>query len=190
MQLFGSTTSPFVRRFCLWLTKDEYEFVNLDIFSKEGRTILKANNPTLKIPMIKDGEQTIYDSRVIYRYLNNKLGRETLSWDEENNLTLIDSASDSFIELLLLDRSGVDLNGDLMFVKLQKERTFDLMRLLNDKVLQGEFEQWNYAAISLYCLIDWVQFRSMFDTADFAGLNQFKRQNLVQPQITDTDPRN
>lgn len=40
MQLFGSTTSPFVRRLRLYLNDRQYEFINLDIFSNEGREIL------------------------------------------------------------------------------------------------------------------------------------------------------
>ena len=70
MELYGSNTSPYVRRLQIWLANDEYEFVELDIMSEEGHQILKAKNPTLKVPMLYDGEQPIYDSRVIFRYLN------------------------------------------------------------------------------------------------------------------------
>lgn len=189
MQLYGSTTSPFVRRLRLWLENDAYEFIEIDIFSKSGRAILKANNPALKIPMLKDFEQTLYDSRVIFRYLNQKLSRETLSWDDENTLTLIDAANDSFIELLLLSRSGIDIKGDLMFAKLQRERIKEIMVQLNEKVRQGEFEQWNYAAICLYCLIDWVYFRELCSLSGYEELQRFKQLHDGRSEVQNTDPR-
>ena len=42
MKLYGSTTSPYVRRIRLWLNDTDYEFVNMDIFAGPGRALLKA----------------------------------------------------------------------------------------------------------------------------------------------------
>jgi glutathione S-transferase len=188
MQLYGSTTSPYVRRLCLWLNNDEYEFVKIDIFSRDGRKLLKANNPALKIPMLRDGEQTVCDSNVIFRYLNDKFNRESRSWDDENTLTVINAANDSFVELLLLSRSGIETDSDLMFVKLQRERTVNIMQVLDEKVKQGEFEQWNYNAISLFCLVDWVQFRQLCNTDKYEALNRFVEQHKGRPEVIETDP--
>jgi glutathione S-transferase len=189
MQLFGSSTSPYVRRLCLWLSNDKYEFVNIDIFSEDGRKQLKALNPTLKIPMLKDDEQTLYDSGVIFRYLNEKYQRETRTWDDENTLTLVNAANDSFIELLLLSRSGVPEDSDLMFVKLQKERTAHTLQVLENKVKGGEFKYWNYNCISLFCLLDWVQFRQLCDMSQYGALTSFIEQHQEHPQVTQTNPR-
>ena len=73
MKLIGSTTSPYVRRIRLLLSDEPYEFINLDIYG-EGRDELRRTNPTLKIPVLIDGDQELYDSRVIARYLGQKLG--------------------------------------------------------------------------------------------------------------------
>ena len=72
MKLFGSNTSPYVRRLRVWLGERDFDYVNMDIFSHEGRATLKQKNPTLKIPMLEDGAQIIFDSNVIYRYLTIK----------------------------------------------------------------------------------------------------------------------
>lgn len=189
MQLFGSTTSPYVRRLRMWLIDEEYEFINLDIFSAEGHKTLMANNPAMKIPMLTDGELTIYDSRVIHRYLNEKMGKEQLNWQDENNMTLIDAANDSLVELLLLSRSGLPMDSDVMFIKRQQQRVANVMQVLEDKVNQGEFEQWNYLSICLYCLIDWIDFRELHDMSAYEGLNRFWQQHQQSAGAKTTDPR-
>lgn len=189
LKLFGSTTSPYARRLRMWMVHVDYEFVNIDIFSPEGREILKANNPTLKIPMLQEEDRIIYDSRVIFRYLNAKFMREETEWQYENNLTLIDAANDSFIELLLLQRSGVEPDSDLMFVKLQRERVASTMQVLEEHTAKGDFEYWNYGAISLYCLIDWLEFRELCDMSPYKALLAFKQSHSDKPEVIDTDPR-
>lgn len=189
MQLYGSTTSPYVRRLRMWLSNDAFEFINLDIFSKEGHHTLLKNNPTMKIPMLKDGPWTIYDSRQIHRYLNDKFNRESLNWHDENNMTVIDAANDSLVELLLLSRSGLPMDSDVMFIQRQQQRVANTLEVLNQKVAEGEFEQWNYVAICLFCLLDWIDFRQLHDLSSYDALNAFAEQHKQRPEAIATDPR-
>ncbi|MGK0373445.1 MAG: glutathione S-transferase, partial [Glaciecola sp.] len=55
MQLFGSTTSPYVRRLRLYMQDLPHDFVLVDIFNSRDRAEIQSDNPTLKIPMLKDG---------------------------------------------------------------------------------------------------------------------------------------
>lgn len=188
MKLIGSTTSPFVRRTRLLLAGTEYEFVNLDIYGA-GRDELRRNNPALKIPMLIDGEQEIFDSRIIARYLAHKLGHAPLSWDQENQLTLIDAASDSAVILLLSKRSGLDVEQDAMFYNLQRERIMTTMRTLAAMVDAGEFGNWQYPSICLYTLVDWLDFRSLVDFNGVESLLSFRDHHRAEPGIAETDPR-
>ncbi|HCS83004.1 MAG TPA: glutathione S-transferase, partial [Alteromonas macleodii] len=45
MKLYGSTTSPYVRRIRIVLASTEHEFLNLQIFSGEDRELLASRNP-------------------------------------------------------------------------------------------------------------------------------------------------
>ncbi len=188
MKLIGSTTSPFVRRTRVLLADAAYEFVNLDIYGA-GRDELRRNNPALKIPMLIDGDQEIYDSRVIARYLADKLGHAPLTWDQENQLTLIDAASDSSVILLLSKRSGLDVEQDAMFYNLQRERIMTTLRTLAAMVDAGEFSNWQYPAICLYTLVDWVDFRSLVDFNGVESLLSFRDHHQSRPEIAATDPR-
>lgn len=188
MKLIGSTTSPYVRRIRLLLADTDYEFVNLDIYG-EGRDELRRNNPALKIPMLIDGSQEVYDSRVIARYISEKQGIAPLSWDQENQLTLIDAANDSAVILLLSARSGIDTSEDRMFFNLQRERIMMTFRTLAAMVDEGQFGQWNYPAICLYSLVDWMDFRDLVDFTGVESLLSFRDHHRDNAIVSNTDPR-
>ena len=188
MQLLGSTTSPFARRLRLYLFEKEYEFVDLDIFSTEGRHILTKNTPAQKIPALIDDDFCIYDSRVIYRYLAEKYDEAKLTWLQENQLTLIDAANDTFINLLLLSRSQLDSSEDRLFYNLQHERIEQVLAALEQKTAQGEFTQWNYPAICLYCLLDWIDFRELYVLDKFMHLTSFRFTTSTYKGIKETAP--
>jgi glutathione S-transferase len=188
MKLLGSTTSPYVRRTRLLLADRPYDFVNLDIYG-EGRDELRKHNPALKIPMLDDDGQEIYDSRVIARYLGAKLGIAAPSWDQENQLTLIDAANDSCVTMLLSKRSGLDIEQDAMFYNIQRERIMTTLRTLSAMVDAGEFTDWHYPSICLFSLIDWLDFRALVDFEGIESLLAFRDHNLQQPMAAETDPR-
>jgi glutathione S-transferase len=193
MKLLGSTTSPFVRRlrlYSLQLNVADFEFVPLDIFANsEDRKLLTDNNPAQKVPALIDEEQCIYDSRVIFRYLSDKFQQPSLTWRQENLLTIIDAANDSLISLFLLKRSGLDTSEDLFFFNLQHERVEKTFLALEQSVNNGEFEQWHYPAICLYCLLDWVALRQVYDFTHLVSLIEFQRVNANHVGITETAPR-
>ncbi|MCH8538640.1 MAG: glutathione S-transferase family protein [Alkalimonas sp.] len=189
MKLFGSIPSPYVRRIRLLLADKHYEFVNLNIFSDEDRATLVRLNPTRKIPMLLDGDQVIFDSGLIYRYLSDKFAMEPLSWPQENHLMLINAANDSLVELLLCTRSGFDIAEDKLFFNLQRERVAEVLAVLDQLAEQGQFSDWNYAAISLYCLLDWIEFRQLWSLEPFSALQDFIRVNHDRPAVQSSDPR-
>lgn len=188
MKLIGSRTSPYVRRIRLLLHDTPHEFLHLNIYA-EGRDELRRNSPVLKVPVLVDGDREIYDSRVIARYLGAQQGSGPLTWEQENQLTLIDGANDSCVTLLLSKKSGLDVDADLEFWNLQRERIMATMRTLNAMVEAGEFPDWNYPAICLFCLVDWMDFRNLLDFSEVASLLAFRDQHSQQPGVADTDPR-
>ena len=188
MQLFGSITSPYVRRIRLFLADRDYQFINIDIFSEQGRQAFELHNPANKVPFLIDGEQTIIDSRVIYRYLTQKYQQPEPSWAQENLLSLIDAANDSFVSLLLLTRSGIDTAQDSLFFNLQHQRIDKVLTKLELAVNRGDFEQWDYPTICLYCLLDWVNFRQLFDMTIYPALAHFHKQYQSLGIVKETTP--
>jgi glutathione S-transferase len=189
MKLFGSGPSPFVRRIRMLLADRPFEFVTLNIFEQQDRAVLIQHNPARKVPMLLDGDQVIFDSNVIYRYLAAKFAFPTLTWAEENQLTLINAVNDSLVELLLCQRSGFDTKDDKLFFKLQHERIQAILPRLDQDVASGKFSNWNFVSISLYALIDWMLFRELVDLTPYPALLQYLQQFADQPAVKTTDPR-
>jgi len=189
MKLFRSTTSPYVRRIRILLDEERYDFVNLDIYG-EDRDEIRRNNPALKIPVLENDGQEIYDSRIISRYISSKQGRDPLTWDQQNQLTLIDGANDSAVILLLAKRSGLDVDTPgVLFFDLQRERIMTTLRTLAAQVEDGQFEEWNYPAMCLYCLVDWLDFRDLVDFSGVESLLAFRDSHKEHPWVAETDPR-
>jgi glutathione S-transferase len=189
MKLYGSTTSPYVRRIRIVLFSTEHEFLNLQIFSGADRDLLASRNPTLKVPCLEDDGRVIFDSRLIYRYLAEKLGHTGLSWEEENQLTLIDAANDSFVQLMLLKRSDFDISQDKMYYRLQNERIEAVLGALSEQVDAGGLTGWAYPEICLYTMIDWVLFRELHNMKAYPQLLAFHEKHHHRIEVTATDPR-
>lgn len=189
MKILGSTTSPYVRRLKLFFLSRGIEFIDMDIFEANSRTLLTDNNPIQKIPVLIDNEQIIYDSNVIYRYLSEKYQLDKMSWHQENLLTLINGANDALVSMLVLERSAIDTSEDALFFNLQRERVQHIMKSLSEAVAKGEFNSWHYLSVSLFCLLDWMAFRSLYQWQDDQTLLAFFEQYNREPMVKETDPR-
>lgn len=189
MQLIGSTTSPYVRRLRIYMQDIAHEFVQVDIFNSRDRNSIAADNPTLKIPMLKNNKLVILDSGVIFQYIQQQQGLPELSWEQRNLLTSIDAVSDSLVQMLILSRSEIDTSADKMYFRIQRERMDIVFPHLEHAAKEGMFEQWNYLSISLYCLIDWVLFRNLHDISGFSGLNNLHQAWHQLAICHQTDPR-
>lgn len=188
MELIGSFASPYVRRTRLLLVDVDHEFRDLAIYGAD-KAELARHNPTLKIPTLIDGGMTLFDSRVIQRYLAERLGQSPLSWAEENQLTVIDGANDAFVALFLAERSGLDSSQDAMIYNRHRERIHACLDWLEKSAAGGAFDDWHYPTICLYCLIDWVAFRDLYDLSGYRALAAVSERHRGQPGIAATDPR-
>lgn len=188
MELLGAGVSPFARRIRLLLGTRDYVFRDLNFYDADRET-LRRHNPVLKIPALIDGDLTLCDSRVIARYLSDKMALAPLTWAQENQLTVIDGLSDAAMIRLLSMRSGLDMDQDVMFYNTQRERMRECAQWLDGQAADGVFESWDYPAICIYCTLDWLAFRSLFDLSAYTHLQALRERHRQQPMVADTDPR-
>ncbi|HCF78645.1 MAG TPA: glutathione S-transferase [Glaciecola sp.] len=175
MKLYGSFTSPYVRRLRLILMDVKYDMIDAPTSSAEGRAILRKLNPTMKIPMFEDNGLVLCDSTVIAQYLHEKLARPYLSIPQLNLLKIIDGITDSYIQLFLLDKSGFDTTDDKMYFNLQHERIERSFKYLENVVADKQISatDWNYLSISLYTSLDWVKVRKLHDFSHLEAIQSF-----------------
>lgn len=190
MDVYGSQPSPYVRRIRLLLADTPYQFHSMDLANPGDRERLRELSPVLKIPVLVDAGKTIWDSRQIFRYLQQKNLHGALSQQQENLLTTIDGVSDSLVQLLLVERSGVTLDASNSYRKINFDRIDRSTEFLDQAVVSGDFKDWNYPSICLYSLIDWASFRERYAFKNLANLWRWYLDNGLHPGVEATDPRN
>lgn len=171
--LYGSQTSLFVRRIRMVMENIPFEFKEINIFDKEGAQELNKINPLNKIPVLKDGETVVWDSRQIFNYLNHKHKLYDLSTHEENLLTAIEGAMEAGVNLLLLRRSEIDISSDKMFIKRQHERIKSVLDYIQKDLNSPTFKKWNFVSMTLYAFIDWAIFREVIKAHEWEDYVNF-----------------
>lgn len=191
MHLYGSDTSPFARRIRMFAHYHQLDlpYTCLDIFAEDGRNTLVQHNPTRKIPFLTHDDLTIADSGLIMRYLTEHQQLPEMTWWQANQLVQIDACNDSLVELLICHRSGLDTSEDRLFFNLQYERIAALLSYLNEQCVKEAFLESSYLKISLYCVLDWILFRDLYNLQDFAALVAFHQVQSNLPGVAQTDPR-
>jgi glutathione S-transferase len=185
MKIYGSKTSPYVRRIRLALGDEfPYEFINLNIFEEKDRNTLRKLSPVLKIPVLEDGENVVYDSRQIFYYLVHKGMFPRLTLEQENLLTIIDGVNDLLINKLLLKRSDVELPEGVLLSATYQDR-LELSLPLLDKYAK-ETRDWSYVEVCLFCLLDWSLFRNMLNWKPYTGLVEFWEKSKSRPAVMET----
>lgn len=187
--LYGSNTSPYVRRTRMLMEKIPYEFKQMNIFEGPDMETLKKINPIKQVPVLKDGEKTIWDSRQIFNHLNEKHGLQEMDWQTENMLTALDGAMNAGVAMILLKRSGIDLNQPMMYVQRQKDRIESILDYVTPELNSATFTRWNMNSMSLYSLLDWGTFRELFSITQREPMQDFLKLHADKPIVKSTDPR-
>src|SRR5512138_208014 len=116
MKLYGTTTSPFVRRVRVFAAEIGEPIDRIDTATDAGMAQLREVSPIRKVPAAVVDGKLIYDSRAIIEYLTLTRGYGTLApphdrWREANLVNAIDAALDAVIQLFYLRRDGVAIDG-------------------------------------------------------------------------------
>jgi len=189
MKLYGSQTSPYVRRLRLLMENLEYEFVKMNIFEEKDRKVLRELSPILKIPVLVNDPEKIFDSRQIFRYLCESSVHPKLDWEQENALTIVDGVNDSLIQLYMLKRSNIQYNESDLAISANNERIQLGLQWIDEAFARNYFSYWDYLSMSLYCLLDWAQFRELIDLKHYKNFHNFLSQYEDEAIVKETDPR-
>ena len=182
MKLLGSLASPYVRRIRLQLIDREYEFEKINIFEDADRKRVSDLSPTIRIPILIDGDQVIWDSLLISQYLN----AEPIPLDVQKELVLVNEMSDAGIQLFQLRKFGTDQNDQSEFSKTNLRRIASILDYFSTKPLNS----WDLPEKWLFCTLDWFKYRNVYKWEDsYKTLKKFYESHLNRPEIIATDPR-
>ena len=184
--LYGSKTSPFVRRIRILLENIPYEFKEVNVFEGQDAVDLNKINPINQIPVLVDGNNTIWDSRQVFNYLNSLHRFQNMDWQDENLLTAIDGAMNAGVALLLMKRSGIKIEEPLMYVQRQKERMDSVLDFLKPFIMDQGLKSWDFHTISIYCFLDWALFRGMINIEKRPECQAFLEMHKNRKIVTST----
>jgi glutathione S-transferase len=197
MKLFGTATSPFVRRVRVLALELNVDVERIDTATDAGQVALAKVTPIGKVPAAVIDERTIFDSRVIIDWLTTTRGWSNLApprdhWREQNLLNAMDTACDSAISVFYLKRDGVAIEGSV-FAKRQHDRISSIFAWLSSELCgdQSSFRQsgeLGIPEISLICILDWMDFRATYPTASAPALGTLRSAWCDRPSIKSTFP--
>ena len=190
LTLLGSYTSPFVRKIRLLLYNDKtLIFKPVNYLEEEGNAYLRSVNPLNQLPMLLDGDQPIYDSRIMFNYLTKKNNWKELTIDEENILSAIDTALSSAVNLFSLRKGGVNTEDKSnYFLVRQQERLPAILNHLSKWASQQNPENdWNYLTMSLFSMLYWMDFREIYNVKNHPEMMDFLERFKNCPGVAETD---
>lgn len=180
LTLIGSTTSPYVRKLRIYMHYNQipFEFKSINYMTAEDGAFLKELNPINKIPVLLIDQKPLFDSRIIYQYLNRDLviknQTESDSIDDENALSMIDGFLETAVNLFSLHRAGIDiLNSGNSYIEKQVARLDLILNNLIPWTESAKAQNWNFHTMSLYCSLEWGNFREMIVLTNYPELQTF-----------------
>ena len=168
MKLFHSPASPFVRKVMVVLHEtdqlDKVELIPTSTTPVATNPDLKAANPLGKLPaLIRDDGPTIYDSRVICRYLDN-LGGGTLYpearvWD----VLTLEATADGLMEaaVLMVYEHRVRPEDKIFdgWVEAQWGKAMGAVQAINDRWMGHLAGPMDAGQIGVACALGYLDFR-------------------------------
>jgi glutathione S-transferase len=196
MILYGTTTSPFVRRVRVVAAELGVSFAWVDAFTEDGQARMRQRSPIWKVPVVEIDGRTLIDSRVIVNYLFETRGRGPFRvprdpWEERNLCNVVDGALESSIHLFYLEREGADPNS-LPYLRKQRDRTKNALAHLASRLDGGYFTADHALGVSELALVtalDWMQFRKTFDASELPPLVAFLAEHADRKSLVETRPK-
>ena len=161
MKLYGSTSSPYVRRIRLAMEAMEYEFEQVAIHDAAEREAFTRISPLRKLPVLEDGNTVVFDSHVIYQHLVEYHRLDPLSVHEAQLVTAVDALADSLIILFLGEKSELPVDESRALFRLQLGRIPPVLDWLEQQAKEGAFSPWSYPTMALISIMDWAEFRNL-----------------------------
>jgi len=186
--LYGSLPSPYVRRIRMHLDDTPYQFSAVNIYDDADRAKFSAITPIKKLPVLVDGDSPIFDSHVISQHINKLRNLNEPSLAQHNLISAIDAVTDSLIILFMGKKSNLNVSTDILFFKLQLERIPASLQWLNQQAEQGSFNDWDLCSIALISLMDWAEFRELYEFSDYPALLAARDAHATRDIVRSTAP--
>ena len=204
--LFGSHTSPFVRRVRIVCIEKDLDYRLVNSLEEPGKTELQKLSPIAKVPVAIIDDDTeeasiVFDSHVIIDTLceESHVPLRPLFLDrasrvaESNAITLIDEAVLAFVRRMYLERDGSPV--DAPYLQKDHARAQNILMHL-DRTVAGVYatsageqvDGLGLAEVALATGLDWIAFRERFDLTRTPRLAALLEHWNQRPSFAQTRP--
>jgi glutathione S-transferase len=169
MRVFGTVTSPYVRRVRIVAHELSMPCELCDTSSAEGQALLREKSTVWKVPIAEIDGQVVLDSHTITELLLTQAGSTQLTplpiddVEARNAIAIIDGALDSLINRFYLLREGVPESTP--YLQKQLERTGAALAALEARI-EGAFvtskRKLGLPEIAIGTAIGWMRFRKAY----------------------------
>ena len=169
MRLFHSPASPFVRKVVVLLHElDKTGEVALDLIQTTAfasDAALMASNPLAKIPaLVRPDGITLYDSRVICQYLNDRFQgglypQDTRKWETLTLEATADGIMDSAVSMAYEVRLRPQAQQSQDWIEAQWAKVSRAIGSLNERWISHLSGPLDMGQIGIACALGYVDFR-------------------------------
>jgi glutathione S-transferase len=187
MRVYGTVTSPFVRRVRAVAHETGEPVELIDVLAPEGQAALRALTPLWKVPTVELDGRVLWESSVIVDELLRRPSsfRATCDVDERMTIAAIDDATLCLVRLFYLQRDGLDVTQPPYLVK-ERARATSTLQWLHGK-LRGpwltQHDAFGRAELALATSLAWIEFRALHDVTPFAA---FRAAHADRPSLATT----
>lgn len=175
IRLYGSFTSPFVRRVAYVIQILELTYHQVDTMAERGQEELRKKSPIWKVPLVEIDGVRLWDSRTIIEYLFEKNGAGSFrlpkgegKWREANLIQAVDAALESAINVFYLAKDGIQ-PSDSTYLKKQQDRVHSILEWIKTELNENYFTSEKKLGLSelvLYTTLDWLRFRNAYPVSE------------------------
>jgi len=197
MRLYGTLTSPFVRRVAVVALElgQSLEFVATT--TPDGRAALARLTPLGKVPVLERDGAAVFDSHAISELLLAEHGpgqlrpaRASTRTAEGNMIHAIDGALESAIRLFYFRRDQVDIET-IPYMRTERERVERTLAWLEGQV-RGPWctaeDGFGLAELALVTTLEWMQFRAITPLNGYSKLLALAAHHAQRPSLVRTRP--
>ncbi|MGH1374952.1 MAG: glutathione S-transferase family protein [Alphaproteobacteria bacterium] len=193
MKIIGSLTSPYVRitRALAEELSLSYELVQISTMlapTPEEAELVKNNNPLIRVPVLQDSDNTIFDSRIICNYLINKENNispfnKDLTIEQENAITAILGICESAIVRIIFSHS-TDLDLEEGYLKHSLDRVANTLNYLNS--LEDLGKEFGLPELALICTIEFLEKRKVIEWRTYKNIETIYETYKDRPSLVKT----
>lgn len=178
IQLFGTVTSPYVRRVRVVALELDLACELIDTTTPAGQAALREHSPIAKVPAAVIAGELVFDSHVITELLVARHGAGKLAplavddIEARNVISVIDGALDALINCLYLARDGIT-RAQSPYVAKQHERAATALAWLETRIHEGWLtrrHQLGLPEVALVTTLGWMRFRDMMPIERYPAL--------------------